>query len=877
MALPFITNYFYDSDCECDDIDFGIDKQDIDNKYNVEPEKKNPFFVGLKGGNLKDYNWGDIYRSYNNVVVITSDINNNTTLHNLFKEHINKNDLQQIKDITFFRTTLNIIKNKDNYNKINVIEKEYLISLFPHDYFNETELVLCMFDMDKENTKKYFDMYNKELTLDEVSKDLSIFNYYLGDKKNISSYNYRYLIDNIKACDFWTQKDILNLNITESFVNREFNNQRVNQDNFIVINSRKQQTNTDEKDINLNTESNKTIKTIKIGRINYPNGDGDNDNNINDQELKKKYVDPNIILKKLKTEHKNKFYNIIPDERFNNEYINNMYNLITDDKMKYMFIHNLLVSREYCHLVINNSILLEKIKPMVNKYKHVFKYTIGYTWLTMYLEECVIRTKTTEKMRFVFDINTASKLPIFPFTYDDLKQNPYITLLINDAEILQQNTFGFSFRENYDGYGVCDLETFKKRFNIFTTGDINCDPLKNLDWSKYAVSGSAISACLQKRSLLLDALVKKNNNDENLGFKSYIDKYYGKSDIDLMSNEQSPIKFLNDVNTVYDLLKINLNATDQDRSYECVKTFAVSITEHFFTDYLDDFNKTFNLKLTSLEFENMSDSILLKLYIYNKYVSVKNIYVQRITGTKDFNINNKFIDEYIVPYNYQDMNIYKVSSDKYDNYNVNDGDIVFYRNDLKKQDTPKYSSQDNKIVIKFSDNIRIKLKCKNTLIEMFRTREKEFFSTVSRFHFPCVRAYYKGNNVYMLPSCISSMMTGLNTEYKYFAGIRNPNDIINKYTQRGYGVVLNKYELNTWIKYNNNDNGLVGVKTLSNKMFNLDIEDKQKNYTLQDLENYYKNINSCVNPLLVTTINKEGNINKYIQSYVELCFDELNR
>ena len=74
-------------------------------------------------------------------------------------------------------------------------------------------------------------------------------------------------------------------------------------------------------------------------------------------------------------------------------------------------------------------------------------------------------------------------------------------------------------------------------------------------------------------------------------------------------------------------------------------------------------------------------------------------------------------------------------------------------------------------------------------------------STVANFHMPCVRAYYNGDNVYMTPSFISAHMTFMNIDYKYFAGSKDPINIINKYRMRGFGCWLNKNELNTCIKY----------------------------------------------------------------------------
>jgi hypothetical protein len=536
---------------------------------------------------------------------------------------------------------------------------------------------------------------------------------------------------------------------------------------------------------------------------------------------------------------------------------------------------------------MNNKQILEQITPLIEKYKHVFKYTIGYTWLNFYLEECLARTKSNKKSRFVFDINTANKLPVFPYIYADLKQNPYITILTDDVEILNDNTFGLAYIDNYHGYGVTDLDTFQRRLNIFTTGNPDINPFNGFDWSKFGVSGSAISACLQKRSPLLDQLVKLNNNDETEGFRQFVNKYYSDSDVDLMSNDSSISSFLNSVNTVYELLQKNLNSKPEEVRFESVKTFAVSITKYFFEYYLKDFNETYGFNKTQQEFENMTDDILFKTYIYTKYVIGKGLTNKKLIS--ETNKDNIFLKNYMIPNSYENMNIYKVDFSNYETYDVQDSDIVYYSNDFGNN----FSQKDNHMVMKISENIRFKLFCKTTKIETFRIRDKEFFSTVARFHFPCVRAYYQGDNVYILPSCITAMMTGLNIEYKYFAGIRNPVDIINKYMFRGFGVLLNKYEVNIWLDYNKNNNTnisfdgtddnkkkILGYKTVDNKIYKLENTLKYDNIitTNEQIDKYYSKYNntSCINFSKIKSINKNGNINKYYPSYVELSYDELN-
>ena len=883
---------------DIDELEYGITSQNqltIDNNIQ-DDEKFNPFYVSQKGGNINTISWGDIHRNFNSVIILTaSKINKPINIDKLFQKVIKKTDLQTIKNVTYFRTGLNILKNRDHYYKSVLINKSDLLELFSDDKtFNEIEIVLSIFEMDEENTRKYCDMYRSTEDISNVHNKLDIYKYYLSDKKNIDKLQIDMdkLFKNLKENNYWADNANLDINITNSFIDREFNNQRFrDKSKFVVITDKNNQ----------NNNQNNNTQIIKSGSVNYPiDNDLNNANNNTDnvdtkiRSLKKDrhiFVDPSAIIRCDKSAKKRTFFStIIDDSKITNDYIINLYNDINNDRMKYMFVNNLLLSKEYCHLVINNIRMLDLITPMINKYKHVFKYSIGYAWLNLYLEECLARTKSHKKSRFTFDIHTANKLPVFPYIYNDLKQNPYITLLIDDMEILTDNLYGLSYIDGYDGYGVTDLTTFKKRINIFSSGNPDIDPFNGIDWTKFAVSGSAITACLQKKSVLLDQLIKQNNNDENEGFKAFIKKYYVDSDIDLMSNEKTIVKFLESVDNVYNLLKTNLNATDKDMRFESVKSLGISITKYFFEYYLTEFNNAYGLSKTLEEFESMTDDILFKTFIYTKYIIAKGLSNKKLLSEHDSTKSKLFLSDYMIPNSYENMNIYRVDHQIYDNYDIQDNDVVYYRNDYGNS----FIHKENYIVMKISENIRYKLFCKNTKIETFRIRDNEFFNTVAKFHFPCVRAYYQGDNVYILPSCVTAMMTGFNIEYKYFAGIRNPVDIINKYVFRGFGVLLNKYEINLWleynktnkdtqIKYSGNDNDkkqLLGYKTVDNTIYGLTNTSKYNNIltTTDDINNYYKKFNtsSCINFSNIRTINKNGNINKLYTAYIELCYDEMN-
>jgi hypothetical protein len=88
-------------------------------------------------------------------------------------------------------------------------------------------------------------------------------------------------------------------------------------------------------------------------------------------------------------------------------------------------------------------------------------------------------------------------------------------------------------------------------------------------------------------------------------------------------------------------------------------------------------------------------------------------------------------------------------------------------------------------------------------IEAFKIRFNDYFGTVASFHLPIVRAFYDGTTVKMTPSCISACMTMINIDYKYFAGSKDPIEIINKYRCRGFGTILNDKEKVRFFEYNN--------------------------------------------------------------------------
>ena len=105
------------------------------------------------------------------------------------------------------------------------------------------------------------------------------------------------------------------------------------------------------------------------------------------------------------------------------------------------------------------------------------------------MEETIRKSFADVTDRFVFNCETASKLPVFGFNLARLKENPYFPFLVASNLYEDMNAYGvdnYSWA-NYDivqgidkdliksKYGVATLETFKFRFNVFMSGskDIN--------------------------------------------------------------------------------------------------------------------------------------------------------------------------------------------------------------------------------------------------------------------------------------------------------------------------------------------------------------------------------------------------------------------
>ena len=359
----------------------------------------------------------------------------------------------------------------------------------------------------------------------------------------------------------------------------------------------------------------------------------------------------------------------------------------------------------------------------------------------------------------VFDINTASMLPFFGVRTNDTDLNPYIVIPINQKNLSPKNNiFGADYtstmyKTNYY-LGIVNLDTFKNNMNTFISGSNVFDIFNGINFkeNKMGVTGSIMPACLQK------------NNPLKLKFNSdyrYYSEYYSNSDIDVMIKTSDVTEFLNITQNIFKKMTDNIKTYFEyvyiDMTYN--KNIYVYLTKKFIDDNLSDLD--FEYVKNNINSNDIIEKILpFIIKQHEKYVESLNLNDSKLDIIKEF-----------------------------DKSKVN---IILYENNKENYDD---------ITIKFNIKARVKSKYLSRELELFMIKGDDFMNVVSKFHLPCVRAYYDGSNVYMTPSCITSYMTMINMHYTYFSSNTTPMEIINKYRMRGFGIILNKKEIGQLFKY----------------------------------------------------------------------------
>jgi hypothetical protein len=784
-----------------------------------DTETVNPFFVGSVGSSVKLLDNQTMYQTYDSVLVLCvkdSVVPSADSMAYLFEYVVKNEDMTlAFEYLTVFRADISMIRNNRHRYLSNVVKGSFLKRYFPNEDFEVTEIVIPLIEMKENMAKMYASLYSSDKDPMRIQNALHVTNHYNARYKAPVKMKLISYIKNMGS-SFWVDKKNCNINMTEMFASRGFDYKDVRDDNVreaLVAN------------ITNNKESPEAIKQ-KVINVMATEGK-EIDYIASAMSTRAKFVD---IYDALSSSGKRTYYAKVNDKglALNNNTMVDLYNSATEDFEKFFILDKFMGMKDYCHLVVNNKKLLEVAAPMINKHKLYFKYVMSYAWMCMYIEECIFKTKSTGDSRFVFDIDTANKLPVFYTCMDDIWQNPYVSMLVDESIVDAPNNcismYGIADSKHY---GICSFQEFERRARIFTTGDSSKDIFMGLNWKYFAISGSIMTACLQRESPLINNIAKQDVSEDNR-LLMYFNHYYGKSDIDLMCKTMSVYDFISKACQVYDVIKSNItDYKEGDVEVHPVKSTAVVVTQHFFKERLEDLNDEMGTNYTAEEIVNLIDTRDEDVveYFYDLYQDVKknvnkNIRKNSKALKEQYDFNKTILRLYTRKTLPGDINIKFRDNDviKRD-YIHGDGEVCFYINDFRSE-SEKVPESENYLVYKVSEGIRYKFKSAKLLrcIELFQVRGADYFTVVGRFHFPCVRAYYTGTTVKLLPSCITAHNTGLNTDYKYFAGTNDPVKISNKYLTRGMGHLLNKTELKHMAYYNSEvdeDNGMYHIKDKS--------------------------------------------------------------
>ena len=585
--------------------------------------------------------------------------------------------------------------------------------------------------------------------------------------------------------------------------------------------------------------------------------------NITDKFLKRDIVDTtyanikancNIMLSNTKIAEEDYIYNLINGEGHINISSNNnstywkskvvnltiddinhiLRNELIDDEERYHLIMNLLSSKSHCHLIINNRELLEKIKSsnFVKTHYYIFRYVLSYAWISLTMDEFITKTNMTNDDRFVFDIQTANLLPQMKLNI--YNKSPYLPVLISDSVKATKKNLSCPtkiYNASID-YGVCTLETFRVRLNYFICNQ-NINLFENVDWTNIGICGSVMCCCLPNFNPLFANFMNVDLfNPQDDRFVNFINHHYDDSDIDIACNKDFKQCF-DEAITLRKAIEINIRKNISNLiifrhiSYETIpEKITMDVYDETIVKCIDGNDETIvpdkKIYTTSTieQSINTEDNLVYitpyktaNIYINDRFI--KN-HLINIDSDGKYDLDNEIENMKSILYTVNNNSVKSeientIIDTIYDIYvkefNRSTSDVnprYLICNTLVPKCSIRifYSDRDNNMIY-YTHTIKYALTSNYFRIpmELFKCRSDEIIGTVSQFHFPVVRAYYNGQTVKMVPSCIGACTTLMNIDYKFFAGVRDPIVIWIKYYKRGMGFIFNGAEISKFVAF----------------------------------------------------------------------------
>ncbi len=690
---------------------------------------------------------------------------NNTIEVDVYNNLIDKMILYQAKT--------SILSNTVHFGNIFEVQLHHILKANKFNYkLEETSIVLPIYNISFLHFQKYIDNIYSYNTFDNLYDQL-ILNNFFGDNNN--SFSNKIRINNMIMCltesTYWMNEVNCLLNLTKKFNERRF------------------------------------LMTNISAQINQTNMNEYIENMFNH----KKFVDPSEIIKK----NGYKIYNSVKECIYNNDDINKLFNIL-DDSQQIKLFNKMLVSKYYCHLVVNNEKMLNLMIPTINKNIDLYKYLFGYAWIRFYMEECINTFNVKSTDMYIFNIDVASKLPVFYYDQKEYFKNPYSPLLVAEKVVSPHCNFGGIIIRDENEIRIATLDEFKYRLNIFITGSNEINVFEDMDFKelKIGITGSIMTACCQYKHPLMKLFTAVNE----LGvFNRFFAEYYYDSDIDVMVKTKSNTEFFDITRQFYKQLCININkkynnTNPENITFTVISNYYLFVSEQFIKDKICNSEYSYQYildNINTIDIKKLFESYAIEFHKekckdidISLYPEIHNFSVDfLIIKIKKSYVKTTKKDVHETELTQDDMEMILDNNDDNDNDDIIEMDQIGYSNTYKVKISSIYLQRP---------------------FEIFPIDKDDFMKTVIKFHMPCVRAYYDGSTVYMTPSFISAHLTFMNLDYKYFAGSKDPINIINKYRMRGFGTWLNQNEIKACLKYISEEpfwKKLYNVKSNNKKMF----------------------------------------------------------
>lgn len=752
------------------------------------------------------------FPNYVKQIYILCPLRINDTISELYYRYVRDKTYDSLSDyLILLESPCNILKETIHFSKIVSVKSKTFLQFNKFGYDLEEDIfILPILNIRYKFINDYLKLFNS-YNLKDLYNIFCIGNYFGNSYDNlIVSKHLIEIITNLEESKYWTYDFNCLLNLNDLFVK--------NSKNRFTI-----------KLLDLDKKKSDTNETYK-NSVDYMQFVFQKNKNFKD-------------ISKIIKHNGMQLFKIDESCEFSKDDINNLFDKLKDEYQKYILFCYLLVSKKYTHLVINNKYILEKMSSVINDYASLFRYLIGYSWATLYYEECILKKDLSKDSRCVFDLYTAALLPIFPFNYNKPQHNPYMPIPISTDVLNPSNNIGgfpCYFHNDLKHKGlVKNKEEYMKRFNIYCTGNPNNNLFANFDFkkNKIGITGSIIAATVFVEPFLKpifnetsaeNDVVSKFDFEWNRYFAEYfcsrgvLDKNGNivtrKSDIDIMIETDDDFEFIDKFYDIHNIVTVNIMsynnyAEPNHIKSKILKTIILYVDYDFIKKYMCDgkldvkviccnldnskiidlflpffkvmYKDTINKKFKDFSKEEL-DKILEK---YPDYFAEENsdkveiIYKIKISEKTNFNFV-KFINS---KSNLSTNEINEIIDNKYES-------IIEIVNQVIKNN--KYKS-DLKLYYNFKGYV--KSPHINHQLEIYKI--KNMMSTCSMHHFSWVRGYFDGDTVLCTTSCITGFLTGHTPDIRWHSCEAKNEETQCKWVHRGFGMYLNNTELNNFINY----------------------------------------------------------------------------